>query len=214
MLYSGEDELSSKSRPQRLELSSFVVAEKRSKLHGSMLRMSIAGETSEMSRATRPKKILIMTVPYGGGHYATALKIDELLKERDPSVDVQILDVITDGWPSFAKNSTNAYQGSTANNNAFWFKVYYHLTDRFPQPLKWFAALAFHGYAKRKLHELNPDLLIATFPFLGHVAAKARKQAHAHVPIVTTITDAGRVQGIWLCGSEDTILTATPDTVD
>lgn len=160
------------------------------------------------------KKILIMTVPYGGGHYATALKIADLLKERDPEIQVEILDVITDAWPSFAKNSTNAYQGSTANNDAFWFKLYYRLTDRFPAPLRWFASIAFHGYAKRKLNELNPDLIIATFPFLGHVAYRARKSSNGHMPIVTTITDAGRVQGIWLCGQEDAILAATPDTVE
>lgn len=155
-----------------------------------------------------------MTVPYGGGHYATALKIADLLKERDPNVHVEILDVITDAWPSFAKSSTDAYQGSTATDSAFWFKVYYRLTDRFPLPLRWFAALAFRGYAKRKLREVNPDLLIATFPFLGHVAARAREHAHKHMPIVTTITDAGKVQGIWLCGKEDIILAATPDTVE
>ena len=167
-----------------------------------------------MSQASRPKKVVIMTVPYGGGHYATALKIADLLKERDTSVNVEILDVITDAWPSFAKSSTNAYQGSTASDSAFWFKLYYRLTDRFPSPLRWFASIAFHGYAQRKLGELKPDLIIATFPFLGHVAAKARKGAHEHMPIVTTMTDAGKVQGIWLCGQEDAILAATPDTVD
>ena len=159
------------------------------------------------------KKIVIMTVPYGGGHYATAQKIADLLKERDPDLIVEILDVITDGWPAFAKSSTNAYQDSTANNNAFWFKVYYRFTDRFPSPLRWFASVAFHSYAKRKLRELDPDLIIATFPFLAHVAARARKSAGLHMPIVTTVTDAGNVQGIWLCGQEDAILTATPDTV-
>lgn len=176
--------------------------------------MSTTGKTDKESRAHGSKKIVIMTVPYGGGHYATAQKIAELLKEREKGIDIEIIDVISDGWPSFARSSTGAYQGSTANNNAFWFKVYYRLTDRFPAPLKWFAVLAFRGYAKRKLRELNPDLLIATFPFLGHVATKARKNAHEHMPIVTTITDAGKVQGIWLCGSEDVILTATPDTVE
>lgn len=160
------------------------------------------------------KKVLIMTVPFGGGHYATAAKIADLLHERDSTLKIEILDVITDGWPAFAKNSTEAYQGSTASDSAFWFRVYYRLTDRFPAPLRWFASVAFHGYAKRKLRELDPDLIIATFPFLGHVAARARKAAGKHMPIVTTITDAGNVQGIWLCGSEDAILTATPDTVE
>mgnify|MGYP006341213321 FL=1 len=161
----------------------------------------------------KQKTVLIMTVPFGGGHYATAAKIADLLKQRDSSVDVQILDVITDGWPWYARQTTQAYQDSTASNSAFWFRVYYKLTDTFPAPLRWFASVAFSGYAKRKFRELQPDLLISTFPFLGHVAARARKALGMKVPIVTIVTDAGRVQAIWLCGNEDAILTATPDTV-
>lgn len=214
MLYSGCNEYCRADKTRALERYLSVLFEERNKQYGSILRMSTTGKTDKESRAHGSKKIVIMTVPYGGGHYATAQKVAELLKERSKDVDVEIIDVISDGWPSFAKSSTDAYQGSTANNNAFWFKVYYRLTDRFPSPLKWFASIAFRGYAKRKLKELNPDLMIATFPFLGHVAVKARKKAHEHMPVVTTITDAGNVQGIWLCGSEDAILTATPDTVD
>lgn len=155
-----------------------------------------------------------MTVPFGGGHYTTAAKIADILQARDASLEVEILDVITDGWPAFARRSSAAYQDSTSSHNAFWFKVYYKFTDRFPQPLRWFASAAFRGYARRKLSELKPDLMIATFPFLGHVAARARTRAGWHMPVVTVITDAGRVQGIWLTGKEDAILAATPDTVE
>lgn len=165
-------------------------------------------------RRMSQKKILIMTVPFGGGHYATAAKIADLIHEQDKTIDLLILDVITDGWPWYARTTSKAYQNSTRSQGAFWFKLYYRLTDRFPAPLRWFASIAFNRYAKRKLLELQPDLIIATFPFLGHVGARARKAIGLRAPIVTVITDAGQVQGIWLCGKEDTILAATPDTVD
>lgn len=160
------------------------------------------------------KKILIITVPFGDGHYATAVKIAELLHERDASLQIEILDVVTDSWPAFATRSNATYQKSTAHHNAFWFKLYYMLSDKFPQPLRWFSSVAFGKYARQKLAEVNPDLVIATFPFLGHVAVKARRALGMKVPVLTVVTDAGQVQGIWLTGSEDTILAATPDTVD
>lgn len=162
----------------------------------------------------KQKKVLIITVPFGGGHYATAAKIADLLQERDRSLDVEILDVVTDGWPAFAKRSSNAYQSSTAASNGFWFRIYYVLSDHFPRPLRWFASAAFNTYARKKLAEIAPDLVIATFPFLGHVAVRARAATGSTAPIVTVVTDAGRVQGIWLDGAEDAILTATADTVD
>ena len=160
------------------------------------------------------KKVLIMTVPFGGGHYATAAKISALLKDADQSLSIEVIDVITDGWPSFSRRSSEAYVKSTANSGGFWYAFYYRLTDWCPWPLRWFASLAFRRYAKRKLAEVNPDLIIATFPFLGHVAWRARRKLGSAVPIVTVVTDAGNVQGVWLIGHEDEILTATSDTVD
>lgn len=154
-----------------------------------------------------------MTVPFGGGHHATARTLADLLRTAEPAPDVTILDAITEAWPSFSRRTTQAYVSSTGSPGGRWFRLYYTFSDRYPQPLRWFASAAFSHFARRFLKNYKPDLIIATFPFLAHVAARACAQAGVACPIVTVITDAGHVQGIWLAGRESHVLAATEDTV-
>lgn len=161
-----------------------------------------------------PKKVVIMTVGFGGGHKAMGRNLTEVIHTADPTVDVKTIDVIHDAWPSFSDGTAKAYAGSTSRGNAFWFRLYYAITDRFPAPLLWFGQLAFKKYARATYAKERPDLIIATFPFLADVAASARDYHHGTIPIIVTITDASRVQGIWLSKRADMTLAATPDSVD
>lgn len=163
---------------------------------------------------SKHKKVVIMTVGFGGGHKAMARNLTDVIHDADPSVEVKTIDAIHDAWPSFSDGTAKAYANSTGNMNAFWFKLYYELTDRFPFILRWFAQVAFTSYARKKFQQEKPDLMIATFPFLADVAVAAREFHHVTTPIIVTVTDAGRVQGIWLTKHADLTLTATPDTVD
>ncbi len=160
------------------------------------------------------KKVIIMTVGFGGGHKAMSRNLTEVIHDTDPTVEVKTIDAIHDAWPSFSNGTAKAYAGSTSRSNAFWFRLYYVITDRFPAPLLWFGQIAFKKYARALYAKERPDLLIATFPFLADVAASARDYHHGTTPIVVTVTDASRVQGIWLSKKADMTLTATPDTVE
>jgi processive 1,2-diacylglycerol beta-glucosyltransferase len=159
------------------------------------------------------KKVMIMTVSFGGGHKAMGRNLADVIKAADPSVEVKTIDAIRTAWPSFSDATAKAYAGSTSQNDAFWFRLYYRLTDKYPQPLRWFAELAFSRFARKQYAAEKPDLIIATFPFIADVAVKARDYNHGKAPVITTITDAGNVQGIWISKRADMTLTATADTV-
>jgi processive 1,2-diacylglycerol beta-glucosyltransferase len=160
------------------------------------------------------KKIIIMTVGFGGGHKAMARNLTEVIHQADPSVKVKTIDAIHDAWPAFSDGTAKAYAGSTSRGNAFWFRLYYVITDRFPAPMRWFGQIMFKKYARALYAKERPDLMIATFPFLADVAVQARDYHHGTTPVIVTVTDASRVQGIWLSKRADMTLTATPDTVE
>ncbi len=162
----------------------------------------------------KPKKIIIMTVDFGGGHKAMSRNLVDVINAYDPSIVVKVIDVIKDARPRFSSNTSKIYTGSSSSNNGFWFKVYYRLTDRFPAPLRWLGHMAFGNYARKKYKQENPDMIIATFPLLADVAVAAREANHGTAPVIVTVTDAGNIQGIWISKVADYTLTATPDTVD
>lgn len=53
----------------------------------------------------------------------------------------------------------------------------------------------------------RPDVIISVHPLLNHAALRARADAHMqHVPIVTVITDLGKVHESWLVADADAVV--------
>jgi 1,2-diacylglycerol 3-beta-galactosyltransferase len=53
----------------------------------------------------------------------------------------------------------------------------------------------------------QPDIIISVHPLLNHAALRARDDAHMHhVPIVTVITDLGKVHESWLVADADAVV--------
>jgi 1,2-diacylglycerol 3-beta-galactosyltransferase len=53
----------------------------------------------------------------------------------------------------------------------------------------------------------QPDAIISVHPLLNHAALRARADAHMeHVPVVTVITDLGKVHESWLVADADTVV--------
>lgn len=53
----------------------------------------------------------------------------------------------------------------------------------------------------------RPDVIVSVHPLLNHAALRARADAHMqHVPIVTVITDLGKVHESWLVADADAVV--------
>ncbi|HKE36540.1 MAG TPA: glycosyltransferase [Candidatus Baltobacteraceae bacterium] len=53
----------------------------------------------------------------------------------------------------------------------------------------------------------QPDVIISVHPLLNHAALRARADAHMqHVPIITVITDLGKVHESWLVAEADAVV--------
>lgn len=53
----------------------------------------------------------------------------------------------------------------------------------------------------------QPDVIVSVHPLLNHAALRARADAHMqHVPIVTVITDLGKVHESWLVADADAVV--------
>lgn len=159
------------------------------------------------------KKVMILTVGLGGGHKAMARNLSQMFDAHKETVEVKIVDVLHEAWPAFSDKTSQVYAGSTSSARSWLFRLYYVLSDTFPQPLQWASYLLFRRHAREAYARERPDLFVVTFPFISDIASKARDYHHGKTKIIQTITDARRVQGIWLSKYADMTLTATPDTV-
>lgn len=161
----------------------------------------------------KKKTVIILTVGLGGGHKAMASNLSSILDSLTDSPRVLTVDILKEAWPLVDRYTSKAYAGSTSHFGAGLFKLYYVLTDRFPQPLRWITVWFLRSTIIRLFKKHKPALVIGTFPFLADAAATARKATGSSAQILQTITDARHVQGIWLSSHADLTLTATNDTV-
>ena len=57
----------------------------------------------------------------------------------------------------------------------------------------------------------KPDVIVSVHPLLNHAALRARADAGINVPIVTVITDLGRVHEAWLMPEADAVVVPAPE---
>ncbi len=166
------------------------------------------------------KKILIVTTSVGGGHKATAralaATISRLYKEE---VDVEVADVFKDlkFIVPLEKLAVPFYENSVKWLGSYPFRLSYFLSDTRFESLKKFIQLwapAVRPTLESYLEAKNPDLIICTYMIVNHFLAQSLKKTGLKVPLVTMVTDSGKVHSAWLYAGEDAILAPTKETAD
>lgn len=162
------------------------------------------------------KKIVVLTVPFGGGHLSAAKIITEALKEHGgDQIEATMIDVAEEVMPPGVQELfSRSYVQSVKNFRSIPYKLVYDFSDAQPRLIEEIANLAFNRLGRKLLQREQPDLIVATFPLLAYVAHRILAKEASAIPIVNVITDAGDVNKLWLMGVTDTIITATGSTID
>ncbi len=169
-----------------------------------------------MASARKRKKIVILTLPVGGGHLTAAKIVDEALRDKAKgAVIVKTIDIMDEWIPGSPKFFAKSYEQSVKNLNSAPYKLSYDFANAQPKLVDELFGLFFNRLADRIFKREMPDLVVSTFPIVSYLSHKSlQKSGQTDVPIVSVITDAGAVHRLWLMGVEDTVITATKDTID
>jgi processive 1,2-diacylglycerol beta-glucosyltransferase len=157
----------------------------------------------------RAQRLVILSVPFGGGHRAVADGLRDLLL-ADPAFrdfDVRVadaLDSVTRRVP-LARLGAAFYRLITMPAARWLYRLLYGLTDHCPDQVGWCCALLFQARAKRWLREANPSVIISTFPLVTYVVSAAL-DAGSHTSLMNVVTDGGAVNRSWFGGRADTYL--------
>ena len=157
------------------------------------------------------KRVLFLISDTGGGHRAGAMAIGAALDEIDRGTrfDWRIDDIAT--HCTFPLSKLGPAYSAALRFAPPIYGALYHVTNgrrryrtivRFCEPLyRERLRNVFQGY--------QPDVIVSVHPLLNHAALRARADAGMNrVPIVTVITDLGRVHEGWLLPEAD--LTIVP----
>jgi 1,2-diacylglycerol 3-beta-galactosyltransferase len=155
------------------------------------------------------KRALLLISDTGGGHRSAANAIAAALDEiRSPhAFEHRIEDVAAHcafpltqlglGYSMALRYAPPVYGALYYATNG---RRRYRALVRFCEPLY-----------RERLRDLfigyQPDVIVSVHPLLNHAALRARDDAHMqHVPVVTVITDLGKVHESWLVADADAVV--------
>ncbi|MEO7039374.1 MAG: glycosyltransferase [Candidatus Elarobacter sp.] len=157
------------------------------------------------------KRVLFLISDTGGGHRAGAQAVGAALDEIDGGVrfEWRIDDIATHCTFPLSKLGP-AYSAALRYAPPIYGALYYATNGRrryktivrFCEPL-------YRERLREVFTQYQPDVIVSVHPLLNHAALRARADAGMQqVPIVTVITDLGRVHEGWLLPEAD--LTVVP----
>ncbi|MGA9943531.1 MAG: glycosyltransferase [Candidatus Cybelea sp.] len=155
------------------------------------------------------KRALLLISDTGGGHRSAANAIAAALREsKSPNAyEPRIEDVAA--HCAFPLTQLGLGYSMALRYAPPIYGALYHATNgrrryralvRFCEPLY-----------RERLRDLfigyQPDVIVSVHPLLNHAALRARDDAHMqHVPVVTVITDLGKVHESWLVPEADAVV--------
>jgi len=154
------------------------------------------------------KRALFLISDTGGGHRSAANAIAIALGEiREPEFEHRIDDVAANaafpltqlgwGYSAALRYAPPVYGALYYATNG---RRRYKALVRFCEPL-------YREQLRDLFLDYKPDVIVSVHPLLNHAALRARADAQMqHVPIVTVITDLGKVHESWLTPEADAVV--------
>jgi len=152
------------------------------------------------------RNILILTSKTGGGHVSLAESLRDLLAQDEQAGDEE---------NEHIPKNTKALAITIVDPQPDFFHLHYRVVSRYALWL-WAAEFQFFDTPRRALlahrvftqlvrHQLNalldevqPDLIITTYPFLSYEVMSVLEQRSSVVPLVLLFSDANGVHASWL----------------
>lgn len=162
------------------------------------------------------KRALFLISDTGGGHRSGAQAICAALDELPgPHFDHRIEDVAA--HCTFPLTQLGMAYSAALRYAPPIYGALYHATNgrrRFRSVVR-FCEPLYRERLRSLLGEYKPDVIVSVHPLLNHAALRARADAGLdHVPLVTVITDLGKVHEAWLTPDADAIVVPSPEVYE
>ena len=154
------------------------------------------------------KRVLLLISDTGGGHRSAASAIGAALEELpgDTEFEYRIEDVSSHCSFPLSHLGT-AYSAALRFAPPLYGALYYATNGRrrFRSVVR-FCEPLYRVRLRDLFLEYKPDVIVSVHPLLNHAALRARADAGIDVPVVTVVTDLGRVHEGWLTPEVDAVV--------
>lgn len=162
----------------------------------------------------KKKNILILYAKMGKGHFSASAATKEALEILyGEDVNVIMLDFFQLSLEILSKTSQKMYDGSVKFIPSF-YKAFFELSDQ-----EWSVKLlnainyiSLQSSMKKILKEIEPDIIVSTFPIWDYAIAQMWKKEHPEAKFINIITDSISIHKAWLIADSDYRIVPNEDT--
>ena len=167
-----------------------------------------------MTSSMDKQKVLILYANIGKGHVSAAMATKEALEHLyHDKIEVKVLDFFKLTSKGFSDATENAYN-NTVRYIPIFYKAFFEISD-----VQWEVKLVnkinyllLHSAMKKILKEINPDIIISTFPIWDYSIAKMWKKKKPNAKFINIITDSISIHHAWLIADADYRIVPNEDT--
>lgn len=133
--------------------------------------------------------VLILTAQYGNGHLSVAKAVKELLGNNNNNLKIEIKDFFKMTKPKSFQRIYKNYE-YIVKYGSWLYNSYYYSKEMFETIKKLdTASLPIYLKLKNILDEINPDIIISTFPTCSGYISKYKEHEAKQIPLITVVTD-------------------------
>lgn len=158
--------------------------------------------------------VLILSAGFGGGHNQVARALTQALQMQDPTLQVVTVDYCDLLVPLVIRLTQFGYMQSIRHFPA-GYGLYYQATGKISPDSFWQRQLNRMGSSELSalVEQLNPRVIVATFPLPAGVLSKLKESGRLNQPIITVITDYS-VHSQWIHPYTDLYLVGSSQVAD
>ena len=144
----------------------------------------------EKNKSKKKDKILILSSTFGEGHQQVAYAVHEAVQSRLPDVEPVVVDFMAVAHSYFYPISHYVYMTGIKKFPSLYDYIYQKTrrVNFFSIKLNTFLSPG-TGRMLKLLQEVQPTVVVSTFPFAAGVMSKLKGCGLTHIPSVTIITD-------------------------
>ena len=158
-------------------------------------------------------KILILSAATGGGHLRASHAIESYLLENTTDIEVRVVDALKTIHPILDKTICEGYHFLATKTPKMFGLLYQKSNEENPlaQMVPKFNSL----FSQRLLplfEEYEPDVVIATHPFVTEMVSHLKEKGQVRVPLICIMTDYGPHKA-WISDNVDAYIVSSEDMV-
>lgn len=151
-------------------------------------------------------KLVILTGKFGMGHYSASLALQQEIEREMPNANIEIIDFFEYSIPKSSKLIYKSFD-LLVKYASPCYNLFQTWSDEFKVEKNIVLEQGFFKSINTMLEELQPNVLISTFPLCSQLISRYKEKYELSLPLITCITDISSHQE-WIHPNTDYYLVA------